>query len=102
MRELTDAEKDVGLRREEEASRGEEPAVEARCAYCGAGMARGVLPRFNRAYGIAVLIVGILLSLFMSLLLGLPMVVIGASMGVANRAVWTCRGCGVVVDRIRT
>ncbi len=78
----------------------EELAAAARCAYCGEGMARDVLPRFNRAYGIAVLIVGILLSLFMSLLLGLPMVVMGAYMGVANRVVWTCRACGVVVDRV--
>ena len=102
MRELSDAEKDVGLGREQVASRGEEPAVAARCAYCGAGMASGVLPRFSRGYGITILIVGILLSILVSLLFGLPMVMIGAYMGVANRVVWTCRGCGVVVDRIGT
>jgi ABC-type phosphate transport system permease subunit len=65
-------------------------------------MAHNVLPRFNRGYGIVVLIVGILLAMFLSLLLGLPMVVIGAYMGAANRAVWTCRACGAVVDRIGT
>lgn len=73
----------------------------ARCVYCGEGMARDVLPRFSRGYGIMVLIVGLLLAMFMSLLLGLPMVVIGTYMSVANRAVWMCRACGAVVDRTR-
>ena len=102
MREQPDTEKDVGLRRGKGASRGEEPAAAARCVYCGEGMAHDVLPTFNRAYGIVILVVGILLSLFMSLLLGLPMVMIGAYMGVANRTVWMCRACGAVVDRIGT
>ena len=80
----------------------EELVPNARCVCCGEGMAREVLPRFSRGYGITVLVVGLLLATFMSLLLGLPMVVIGAYMGAANRAVWTCQACGAVVDRIAT
>jgi hypothetical protein len=74
----------------------------ARCVCCGEGMAREVLPRFSRGYGILVLIVGVLLAMFVSLLLGVPMAVIGAYMGAANRNVWVCRSCGTVVDRIGT
>ena len=110
MLEQLDVERDERHRREDEASphgpdndldptgHREGPAA-ARCVYCGEGMARDVLPRFSRGYGILVLIVGLLLSLFMSLLLGLPMVVIGAYMGAASRPVWMCRACGAVVDR---
>ena len=65
-------------------------------------MAREVLPRFSRGYGITVLVVGLLLAMFVSLLIGLPMVVIGAYIGAANRAVLACRACGAVVDRIGT
>ncbi len=93
---------DVELRRGNEASHAEELTAQARCVCCGEGMAHGVLPRFSRGYGITILIVGLLLSLFMSLLLGLPMVMIGAYMGAANRAVWMCPACGAVVDRIGT
>ena len=100
MERQLDVERDVRLGRESEASRGEELAAAARCVYCGEGMARDTLPRFSRGYGVVILIVGILLSMFVSLLLGLPMVIIGAYMGAANRAVWTCRACGAVVDRI--
>ncbi len=85
-----------------EALDGEELAVSARCAYCGEGMGHDVLPRFSRGYGILVLTAGLGLSLFMSLLLGLPMVVIGAYMGAASRPVWMCRGCRAVVDRTGT
>ncbi|MHC4199116.1 MAG: hypothetical protein ACYSU0_03930 [Planctomycetota bacterium] len=102
MEEQLDVMTEESLGRSSEAWRGEELAAPARCVYCGGGMAHNVLPRFNRGYGIVVLIVGILLAMFLSLLLGLPMVVIGAYMGAANRAVWTCRACGAVVDRIGT
>ncbi len=110
MLEQVDVERDESIRQEDEAlppnpdndldptGHREEPAA-ARCVYCGEGMARDVLPRFSRGYGIAVLIAGLLLALFMSLLLGLPMVVIGAYMGAASRPVWICRACGAVVDR---
>ncbi len=87
---------------EGEVARGVEFAAAAKCACCGEGMTRDVVSRFSRAYGITILILGLLLSMFMSLLLGLPMVVIGAYMGAANRAVWMCRACGAVVDRIGT
>ncbi len=105
MEEQLYAEKDEGfLSRgsdgESEASLGGEFAAAAKCACCGDGMTRDVVPRFSRPYGITILILGLLLSMFMSLLLGLPMVVIGAYMGAANRAVWMCRACGAVVDRI--
>jgi len=40
-----------------------------------------------------------LLSAFAVLLVGLPLVVIGAYMAVARRSVWLCRECGAVVDR---
>jgi ABC-type phosphate transport system permease subunit len=102
MEEQLDVMTEETLGRSNESWHGEELAASARCVYCGEGMAHNVLPRFNRGYGIVVLIVGLLLSMFLSLLLGLPMVVIGAYMGAANRAVWTCRACGAVVDRIGT
>ena len=96
------ADRDESLTSDSETSDGEEFAAAARCVCCGEGMAHNVLSRFSRGYGITLLIVGLLLSLFMSLLLGLPMVMIGAYMSAANRAVWMCRACGAVVDRIGT
>ena len=72
--------------------------VKCRCAHCGDLMVREKLPRFNRIFGIALLVVGIVLSLFM-LFAGLPLVAIGAYMGVASRTVWVCRTCAAVVDR---
>ncbi len=106
MSEQTLVEEDVGLMGDSGTSHEGEFAPEgqrvARCVCCGESMAREVLPRFSRGYGILVLIVGILLALFVSLLLGVPMAVIGAYMGAANRSVWVCRSCGTVVDRIAT
>lgn len=90
---------DEDAERESEGSLVEETAANARCAYCGDGMVRMELPRFNRGFGIVVLILGLMLSVFMLLLLGLPMVVIGAYMVIASRSVWTCPGCRAVVDR---
>ena len=69
------------------------------CVYCGEGMIRADLPRFNRGFGLVVLIMGLLLSAFALLLLGLPLVVIGAYMAVARRSTWTCQECGAMVDR---
>lgn len=77
----------------------EEKAVAVRCAHCGEDMVRDELPRFSRSFGIVVLAIGLLLSIFVSLLVGLPMVVIGAYMAVASRSVWNCQACGAVVDR---
>ncbi len=74
-------------------------AAAARCVYCGDGMVREELPRFNRGFGMVILILGLLLSVFMLLLLGLPMVVIGAYMVIASRSVWACPACRAVVDR---
>ena len=84
---------------EREGSLAEETAAKARCVYCGDSMVRRELPKFNRAFGIVVLILGLMLSVFMLLLLGLPMVVIGAYMMVASRSVWACPACRAVVDR---
>ncbi|TET32575.1 MAG: hypothetical protein E3J72_19455 [Planctomycetota bacterium] len=92
---------DENVKRENETLPQEEAAGAARCVHCGEGMAQYVLPRFNRSFGIVVLIVGIVLSIFMSLLLGLPLVVIGAYLGIVSRAVWMCRACGAVVERIK-
>ncbi len=100
MAKHADAEKDESLEGDGESSAGDELVSSVRCVYCTEGMAREVLPRFSRGYGIMVLVLGLLLSMFMSLLLGMPMVIIGAYMGAANRAVWTCQTCGAVVDRI--
>ena len=84
-------------RKSETSPRDRGPAA-VRCAYCGESMAREQLPRFNRGFGIVVLILGLVLSIFM-LLLGLPLVVIGAYLAVASRSVWACGECGAVVDR---
>jgi hypothetical protein len=72
--------------------------VKCVCVHCGHPMMREKLAQFNRAFGIAILVLGILLSFFV-LFVGLPLVVIGAYMGIASRAVWTCLSCGAVVDR---
>jgi hypothetical protein len=72
--------------------------VRCACAYCGNPMVRYKLPRFSRGLGIGLLVVGILSSFF-TLFVGLPLVAIGAYMGVASRAVWVCPACNVVVDR---
>ncbi|MHC5035822.1 MAG: hypothetical protein ACYTHM_00770 [Planctomycetota bacterium] len=74
------------------------PAM-AKCLYCGEFMANEVWPRFSRGFGIVVLIVGLLISIFMSILLGLPVVVFGVYLWIASRNVWACRECGAVVDR---
>jgi len=97
MEEQADVERKKSPEHENETSHGQKAA--AACVYCGEGMVRDELPRFNRGLGIVVLIMGLLLSVFFMLLLGLPVVVIGAYMAVASRSVWTCRGCGAVVDR---
>ena len=99
MAKQTDVERDESLEGDGESSVGEELVASVRCLYCTKGMGRDVLPRFSRGYGIMVLVLGLLLSMFMSVLLGLPMVIIGAYMGAANRPVWSCRTCGAVVDR---
>ncbi|MHC4251924.1 MAG: hypothetical protein ACYS9X_22620 [Planctomycetota bacterium] len=99
MAKKSDAERDGSLGDEEASSVEGELVATVRCVYCSEGMARDVLPRFSRGYGIVVLILGLLLTMFISLLLGLPMVIIGAYMGAANRPVWSCRTCGAVVDR---
>lgn len=72
------------------------PAV--KCIYCDAHMFQDEIPRFSRVLGIVILIMGVLLSLSIWFF-GLPMVIIGAYMSVASKPVWTCKGCGVVVDR---
>jgi hypothetical protein len=100
MGKQPDAKRDESLGDDSESLAEEELVATVRCAYCSEGMAHDVLPRFSRGYGITVLLLGLLLSMFMSLLLGMPMVIIGAYMGAANRAVWSCRTCGAVVDRI--
>ena len=99
MGKQTDARRGGGLENDSESSAEEGLVATVRCVYCSEGMARDVLPRFSRGYGIMVLILGLLLSMFMSILLGMPMVIIGAYMGAANRAVWSCRTCGAMVDR---
>jgi hypothetical protein len=75
------------------------PPVTVKCLYCGDPMVHEVWPRFSRGFGIVVLIVGLLLSVFMSILLGLPVVVFGVYLWIASRNVWACRECGAVVDR---
>ena len=70
-----------------------------KCAYCGDSMVRDRLPRFNRAFGIGLLVLGLVVAAFMSLVVGLPLVVIGAYMGSATRSVWVCRLCAAMVDR---
>ena len=98
MEEETEVERDKIVDQEDEAS--QEAIAAIKCVYCGENMSCNVLPRFNRSLGIIILIVGVLLSLFMSPLLGLPIVVIGAYMGAASRSVWMCKSCGTVVERI--
>ena len=70
-----------------------------KCVYCGDFMVRDQLPRCNRVFGIGLLVLGIAVSAFMSLVIGLPLVVIGAYMGCATRPVWVCRLCTAMVDR---
>ena len=69
------------------------------CVYCDDNMVRDKLPKYNRSFAIVILVMGFLLSVFAMLLLGPPMMVIGAYMAVTSRSVWRCRACGVVVDR---
>ncbi len=99
MEALADFGSDEDAEREREISQTEKVGATARCVYCGDNMVRGELPKFSRGFGIVVLILGLMLSIFMLLFLGLPMVVIGAYMVVASRSVWTCPGCRAVVDR---
>lgn len=70
-----------------------------KCIYCGDFMVRDRLPRFNRTFGIGLLIVGLVSSASLSLVVGLPLVAFGAYMGRANRSVWVCRLCAAMVDR---
>ncbi len=76
----------------------EVPALVARCVYCGGDMVRAQLPKFNRGFGIVILVMGLLFSLF-TLVVGMPIVVVGAYLSVASRSVWGCRACGALVDR---
>ena len=85
-----------------EAGAQQQSVTQVRCVCCGEGMYHEILSRFNRGFGMVVLVMGLLISLFMSLLLGLPMVIFGAYLSAASRSVWMCPTCGTVVDRIRT
>ncbi len=78
------------------------PRATVKCVCCGESMILENLPRYNRGFGITLLVMGILLSLFMLILLGLPLVVIGAYLAVASKSVWACDECGAVVDRHAT
>ena len=98
MEKEADVERDKIVDQENEAS--PEATAAITCVYCGENMFPYVLPRFNRTFGIIILVVGLLLSLFMSPLLGLPIVVIGAYMAAASRSIWMCESCGTVVERI--
>ncbi len=97
--EQDDLEPEEGRARKSETSPRDRGPAAVKCAYCGERMARDRLPRFNRGFGIVVLILGLVLSIFMLPLLGLPLVVIGAYLAVASRSVWACGECGAVVDR---
>jgi hypothetical protein len=99
--EQADEELDETSERAPESSREERAAPAILCVYCGESLVGGELPRFSRGFGIVVLLMGILLSVFV-LLLGLPLVVIGAYMTLASRSVWICQECGAVVDRHAT
>jgi len=70
-----------------------------KCIYCGDYMVRDRLPRFNRTFGIGLLVLGLVISAFMALVIGLPLVAIGAYMGSATRHVWVCPACAAMVDR---
>ncbi len=99
MEALADFGGDEEAERESESPLAEETAAIAKCVYCGDSMVRGELPKYNRGFGIVILILGLMLSVFMLLLLGLPMVIIGAYMVIASRSVWACPACRAVVDR---
>ncbi len=102
MEEQAGVEIEESVERENETSSGSKAAgAAARCVHCFGGMVYDKLPRFSRGFGMLVLILGLLLSFLMSLLLGLPMVVIGAYMTGASRAVWRCPNCGALADRSR-
>jgi len=70
-----------------------------KCIYCGDYMVRDRLPRFNRTFGIGLLVLGLVISAFMALVIGLPLVAIGAYMGSSTRHVWVCPACAAMVDR---
>jgi len=77
----------------------EDTVPTVKCVFCGDYMVRDRLPRFNRVFGIGLLVLGIVISAFVSLVVGLPLVAFGAYMGRANRSVWVCRLCAAMVDR---
>ena len=84
---------------EMQASHEEESVPGPRCTCGGESMAVESLPRFDRRIGFAFLILGFLVLLFISLLLGLIMVLTGAYLSLAQRPVWWCPACGTVVER---
>ena len=77
----------------------EEKDPKVTCVYCGDSMDRDQVPRFSRFFGIGLLVLGLAVSAVVSLVVGLPLVVIGAYMGSAVRSVWLCRVCSAMVDR---
>jgi hypothetical protein len=78
---------------------GEEKIPAIKCVYCGDVMVRDQVSRFNRTAGIGLLVLGLVISALVSLVVGLPFVVIGAYLGSATRSVWVCRLCAAMVDR---
>jgi len=92
--ETSRREKDHGSHRERERER-----IVAKCAHCSGEMAAEVVSKFSPGVGIAILALGLLISLIASLLFGLPIVLIGAYLGWASRSVWRCPECGAMVDR---
>lgn len=98
MAEQAELEQVGCVEREAERPQGEQ-APTVRCVYCGDFMSRGQLPRFNRTFGVGLLVLGLAIAAFMSLVVGLPLVVLGAYMGSSSRSVWVCRLCAAMVDR---
>jgi len=110
LKAQAEVKKDEGLKDEslkdenpkDESKPSQEAVAVVKCVHCGESMTHDALPKFSRVFGIVILVTGLLLSLFMALRLGLPMGVIGTYMSIANKAVWRCRVCGAVVDRIES
>jgi hypothetical protein len=75
-------------------------AVSVKCVCCGDLMRRDDVPRFNRGFGVVLVIAGVLGAFFLSLFAGLPLVVFGAYMIGAYKNVWKCQTCGAAVERV--
>ena len=73
-----------------------------RCCYCNGEMTTIEVPKYSVPHGVALVVIGTLLLLFIHVggLLGIVVVPFGLVVLFSRKRVWSCLRCHAVADRI--